>query len=61
MCGKQGLSSFSVETIVPVCEVWSSGSHLVTMKTEMWWREKMEGAWIPDANKATDKCKALSV
>lgn len=24
MCRKQGLSSFSVDTVVPVCKVWSS-------------------------------------
>lgn len=32
VCQKQCLSSFSMDTVVPVCEVWSSGSYLVTMR-----------------------------
>lgn len=46
MCGKQGLSFFSVDTVVPVCEVWSSGSHLVTMRKDVWQRKKTENTWV---------------
>lgn len=46
-CRKQSLSSFSMDTVVPVCEVWGSGSHLVTMRADIW-QEKTKNTWISD-------------
>lgn len=39
MCRKKDLPFFSVDTVAPVYEVWSSGSHQGTMRTDVWQRE----------------------
>ena len=42
------LSFFSVDTVVPVYELWSSGSHQVTMRTDVWQREKTENTRVSE-------------